>query len=172
MIKLFLFATSMLLYCDVIAQTPNPYSLQIREQANKMVKLMLDKKYSEFIVYTVPEILQLGGGKQKMIDVLKKGEVEIAAGGFKILGSRFGEPGPVIDTANTLQCILPETNFIQTPKGILISQSSLFGVSRDKGKTWKFTEYNTENMYKVRPYLPFISKRLVPVTTKRVLSGE
>jgi len=67
-------------------QTKNfDYSKTIKEQAEMMGQLLLKKDFISFSKYTYPKILEMMGGKQKMVEVLDKGLKEMQSEGVAFL---------------------------------------------------------------------------------------
>ncbi len=156
------------------AQTKNTdYSKAIVEQAEMMGELLVKKDFDSFCKYTYPKIVEMMGGKQKMIEVLENGVKEMQKEGTAFLNVSFGVPSDVITTENELQCTIPQTIEMKVPDGRLVSQSTLVAISTDKGINWYFVDTSGKDIETMKKTLPNLSAELViPKKTKPVLYAE
>ncbi|MES2703006.1 MAG: hypothetical protein V4649_10220 [Bacteroidota bacterium] len=135
-------------------------SRAVSEQADRMGKLMLAKDFVGFVKYMNADVLKMIGGKEKVITTMRSGTTDMKKKGFSFNSVTFGKPSAIIDTAGTLQCILPEQLRIHSPQGDMINHTSLFALSKDNGKTWTFTEVNPELQSQLRQIVPVMSSKL------------
>ncbi|MCE2963494.1 MAG: hypothetical protein LW842_10010 [Sphingobacteriales bacterium] len=149
-------------------QTKNfDYSKTIKEQAEMMGQLLLKKDFISFSKYTYPKILEMMGGKQKMVEVLDKGLKEMQSEGVAFLKVTFGEPSKIITIGNELQCTVPQTIEIKVPKGKLKANSTLIAISIDNGKNWYFIDTSGKDIQTMKKRLPNLSEELVIPETKQ-----
>lgn len=126
-----------------------------------MGQLLLKKDFDAFSAYTYPKILEMMGGRQKMVQTLKKGADDMAAEGAGFTNFTFGKPSPIIHTGDELQCTLPQTIEMKVSKGRLVTESTLIAISSDNGKTWYFMDTSGKNIDELRKILPNLSPQLV-----------
>ncbi len=167
-----LFFVCLLTACK--GQTKNAdYSKAIIEQAEMMGAFLVKKDFNEFCKYTYPKIVEMMGGKQKMIEVLENGVKEMQKEGTAFLKVSFGVPSDVITTKNELQCTMPQTIEMKVPDGRLVSQSTLIAISTDKGLNWYFVDTSGKDIETMKKTLPNLSAELViPKKTKPLLYAE
>lgn len=145
------------LLVSACAKKDNPHSDRILEQANQMGQTLIKKDYQNYLSFVSPAVTNAVGGRATMVELLKQSTAQMEAGGYSFKAITFGEPGKIIDTANTLQCILPETLKMGTPEGDLLNHTSLLALSTDKGKTWVFAEVTPAKMAQLKSILPAVS---------------
>jgi len=152
-------------FFSCLAQTkpiyPSQYSKAISKQARIMGKLLLKKDFKSFSKYTYPKVVEMMGGKKKMIEVLKEGLKEMESNGTKILSVTIGEPSQIVAIENELQCTVPETLKLKVQNGTLITISTLIAISIDNGKNWYFVDTSGEDIQSMKKNLPNLSLDLV-----------
>ncbi len=135
MLLLALFAVAGPMWADEKVDTS-----KVRDLADAVGKAVLDNDYAKVADLTYPKIVEVMGGKEKMVE--KTGEV---MAGLKAQGLAFtkytvGKPGgPVID-GKTAYVVVPTTILLTGPQTKIESESYLLGVSTDGGKTWTFAD--------------------------------
>ncbi len=160
--KTFLAVAIALLSMGFTSNAQNHYSVQIGMQATEMSKYLLTQNDVEFSKYVIPEIMEKMGGREKFLQIMADLHKEFTEGGMIIKSVDIGQPGAIIDTANTLQCIVPEITVMTSSQGNIKQTSSLLAFSTDKGNTWKFVDYIEENAEQLRTIIPTISCRHKP----------
>lgn len=151
----------------------NDHSMKIIEQAEKMAQLLLDKDFSAFCKYTYPKIIEMMGGKQKMIEIMEKGSKEMLSEGTDFLKITFGNPSKLINTGNELQCTLPQTIEMKVPNGRLVTKSTLIAISKDGGKNWYFVDTAENDIQTMKKSLPNLSgKLIIPEKTRPIFYSE
>ncbi|QEC44015.1 hypothetical protein [Pseudobacter ginsenosidimutans] len=142
-------------------QTIKDHSKSIKEQAEKMGELLVKKEYDSFARYNHPTILEMMGGKQKMIEVLEKSINEMEAEGISFTKVSFGQPSTVIPVKNELQCTVPQEIEMKMPNGRMVTKSTLIAVSEDNGKTWWFLDTAGKDISVMKQILPNLSSKIV-----------
>jgi hypothetical protein len=153
---------SLFFLCSFINQTKsNHFSKTIRKQAEMMGQLLIQKDFNSFTKFTYPKIVEMMGGKQKMIEVMEKGSKEMEAEGTGFLKVTFGEPSQIITEKNELQCTLSQEIKMKVPNGQLLTESTLIAISTDNGKNWYFLDTSGKDILTMKSMLPNLSKNLV-----------
>ncbi len=143
-------------------QTRNiDYSNTIKKQAEMMSQLLLKKDFISFCKYTYPKIIDMMGGKQKMVEVMENGTKEMQSSGVEFLHVTIGEPSKIITIRNELQCTVPQTIEMKVPNGRLISKSTLIAISIDNGKNWYFVDTSGKDIETMKKGLPNLSGELI-----------
>ncbi len=110
------------------------------EQAKAIAKAVLDEDYAKVADATHPAIVQIMGGREKMIDAIKQGMKTAKDMGIKITSHQIGKPGePVVD-GKTAYLIIPTTLEMASRDLKIVSKSYLLGTTSDGGKTWHFAD--------------------------------
>lgn len=137
------------------------HSKMIKAQADRMAELFLNKEYGSFIEFTCPAIIEMMGGKQKMLESLELGMKKTAADGMEVLNFIMGQPSKVVTSGNELQCTITQTIEMKMPKGRMVTNSTLIGVSSDKGKSWTFFDSRGKDIQTLQKMIPNLSVQLV-----------
>lgn len=135
-----------------------------KAEAKKMGQALLARDYELFTKSTYPAAVKMTeGGTAKIIRDLQSQLKDMKANGTTITAVWPGEPSRIIDTAGELQCTIPQnmTMKMTSPAGKLTTQTTLIGLSPDKGKTWYFMDTADRGIDKMREMFPNISSKLV-----------
>lgn len=142
-------------------QTKNDYSKTIKEQTEMMGQFFLEKDFMSFSKYTYPKIIEMMGGKHKMVEAMEMVLEEMTSNGTDFLNITFGEPSKIITVGSELQCTVPQTIEMKIPEGKLISNSTLIAISIDNGKNWYFVDTSGKDIQAMKKALPNLSEELV-----------
>ena len=126
----------------VCAQLPSaePQTDQIRKLAAENSAALTSGNYARLVDLTYPKVVEMIGGRDKMIETLRRGTEDMKAHGSAILGAEVSEPKEVVTAGDKQFAIVPMTTRVQVPDGILRSKGFLIAVSADRGKTWTFID--------------------------------
>lgn len=134
----------------------------VKIAAKEMGAALVRKDYPNFIKTTYPAAVEAtGGGTQQLIKELQAQLEQMEKDGTTILAIWPGEPSAFVDTANELQCTIPQKMTMKLPEGKLTTETTLIALSPDKGKTWYFMDTADRSISKMREMFPNISSRLV-----------
>lgn len=130
--------------------------------AKRMDDALVRKDYATFVETTYPAVLEhTEGGKERLATSLTVQVAGMEKSGNKILAAWPGEPSAMVDTAGELQCTIPQFMKLTVDIGTLVTETTLIGLSPDKGNTWYFVDAIDRPLEKIREMLPNISSRLV-----------
>ena len=115
------------------AEYPN---LKIQGQAAADAFLAGD--YKKFVAFVYPKVVAMAGGPDALIDFVNRGMRDTEAKGFKMLSYTVGEPEPPTKIEQQLVAILPTKIRMQSPHGVIASESFMICISRDGGENWTF----------------------------------
>jgi hypothetical protein len=121
------------------SKAPKSYP-NARIQANQLNDAMLAGDYAKAADLTNPKLIQLIGGRAKYLTVLKNGMSETQSESFRIISSVSDDATDVIEVGSHVYAIVPTTMKIKVVEGILVGQSSMIGVSNDRGENWTFVD--------------------------------
>ncbi len=151
-----------LFWTTCIGQTKTiDHSKTIKEQADIMGELLLKKDFSSFTKYTYPKVIEMMGGKQKMIAIMELGSKEMLSEGTDFLNVTIGEPSKIITIGIELQCTVPQTIEMKVRNGRLVTESTLIAISTDNGKNWYFVDTPGKDIQTMKKALPNLSGELV-----------
>ena len=130
----------------------------IKEQAELTAKALLNDDYETLIKFTYPKVIELVGGRDKMISLIKKGKIEMGQQGISFDKVIIGKPSKTVIAGDEIHCLVPQTVYMKVPKGKLKSETQLLAVSRDNGSNWFFIDavsLNKDNIKRVLPNYNF-----------------
>jgi hypothetical protein len=162
--KLLLTLFSSFFLSATIAQTVQSDTVvlnAIEQQGNTMGKLLLSKDYKTFIKYTHPVIMDMAGGEENMIEIIKAGMEQVENQNISISFCSVERPVSYISFKNELQCTVVQRMEMKFPEGRVLSKSFLVAVSDDKGKNWKFIDPNGRDLKELQKILPDLSDTLI-----------
>jgi len=137
-------------------------SLNIAEkQGTEMAKLLLAKDYKAFAKYTYKSILDMAGGEEKMIELIKQSFDQMETEGYSFINFTIEKPLTIIHFNNTLQCALTENIEMKVPKGRLTTKSTLIGISEDSGQNWTFIDTHGANLKTLQETISGLSNNLI-----------
>lgn len=154
-----------LFICSIIfAQAPAADSTakaNAEKQATKMANLLLKKDYKSFSAYTYPAIVKMMGGLDKMASFMQQSFKSMETEGFTIDTVTIKDCSNIIHTATQLQCTLTEVIALSYTKGKLIQQSTLIGISNNKGLNWTFIDTHGASVAQLQKTVKELSNKLV-----------
>jgi hypothetical protein len=112
----------------------------IRADAQKCAEAALKADYDSMVRYTHPRVVRMMGGKDKMIEAVKKSMAQMQQQGAEFSAASVGEPETPKKIGEFLTCKVPEHVVIKIGGGKLESDSMLLGISDDGGKKWTFID--------------------------------
>lgn len=130
----------------------------IKEQAELTANALLNDDYETVIKFTYPKVIEMVGGRDKMISLIKNGKTEMKQQGITFNKVIIGRPSKTVIAGNEIHCLIPQTIYMKVPKGKMKSETYLIGVSRDKGVNWYFIDaanLNNDNVKRVLPNYNF-----------------
>jgi hypothetical protein len=141
--------------------TPSKQYPNAKTQANQLNNAVLSEDYEKAADLTYPKLIQLIGGRAKYLAVLKGGMNETQSDQFRIISTVSDDPTDIIEVGSDVYAILPTTMKIKVAEGVLVGQSSLIGVSNDRGKHWTFVDAgNGFNHKQLKTLFPAAADRL------------
>lgn len=115
-------------------------SASVVKQAGEVRDATMKGDYSKVADMSVDAIVAELGGKEKMVEFIRKGMEQIKERGFEFRSYTIGEPGAFVEKDKKTFVVVPTAMEMKFPKGLIRSKSFLLGVSSDMGKTWKFAD--------------------------------
>jgi len=118
----------------------DPQTEQIRKLAAENSAALTSGNYARLVELTYPKVVEMIGGRDKMIETLRKGTEDMKAHGNAILGAEVSEPKEVVPRGDKQFAIVPMITRMQVPEGTLHFKGFLIAISEDRGKTWTFID--------------------------------
>ncbi len=113
---------------------------KLKLQAEEINQAFLRNDFGRVADLTYPKLVEILGGRARMIAFLEQGVKSMEAEGFKIVSVSIGEPNDVISDGHQLFAIVPTITNIKFSEGILVGQAFRIANSKDGGKNWTFVD--------------------------------
>jgi len=120
---------------NLLAQTENN---NLNEQLSEMKTAFENKDYSVIADYSYPKIVDMMGGKEKMIEVTTNSMEKMESQGFVIEELSFKDASGFMEHSGDLQSTITQVMVMQTPEGKIESTSTMVAISEDDGENWVF----------------------------------
>lgn len=128
---------------------------QAKASANAVVK----EDFEKLADLTYPRVVDSMGGKEKMVEFLKKTIAEMKAKKFRFLGAKVDPPTKIFRAGAERMTVVPMSLDMQIPDGTKVRvRSFLVGVTKD-GKKWTFVDGNVGEA-KIREVVPNLPKEM------------
>ncbi len=130
--------------------------------AKTMDEALINKHYDDYVVYNHPRVLeQVKGGRAGMAIQIAQQIKDIEEAGNIITAVWPKMPETVIDTAGEWQTAIQQFMEYRLPEGKIKSETTIIGISPDKGKTWYFLDVAGRTLNDLKQLFPAISSQLV-----------
>lgn len=127
----------------------------------EMAKAMVNGDTKSFSKYMLPELIEAGGGADKVNFMMDSMFVVFKSFGGKVNKITYGNPGKIIKYKNELQTTLPQTTEVTSSFGDIQLSSTLVAISRDSGKNWYFYDTSMGRANQLKDKLPNLSPEII-----------
>lgn len=132
----------------------------LETQAKEVSDALARKDYARFMDLTYGKVIELLGGREKMIATMSQQLKEMEAEGVTLQSSTSGAPTQYVHDAGSIYAVLPMTLKIKARNGIFQAESSMIGVSSDGGANWTFIDASGKDQNELKTLLPNVADRL------------
>lgn len=130
--------------------------------AKTMDEALINKHYDDYVLYNHPKVVeQIEGGRAGMSIQVAKQIADIEESGNIITAVWPQMPDVVIDTAGEWQTTLQQFMEYRLPEGKIKSETTIIGISPDKGTTWYFVDAAGRQLADMQKLFPTLSSKLV-----------
>jgi hypothetical protein len=148
----------LLVLIGVDARADDASKSAVVKKAVEIGEAIKKEDYAKVIDLTYPKVIELMGGREKMIATLETGMKQLKEQGFAFRSLEVGEPGEFLAEGKNTFVVVPTTTEMTVPGGKMTIKSYLLGISPDGGKAWTFVDGNgigtPEKREMVLPKLP------------------
>ena len=131
----------LLVACGVAARAEDePKSALVKKKAGEIIAAIKKEEYAKVVDLTYPKVVELMGGREKMLAQLEAGMKQLKEKGFSFKSVEVGEPGDLLIEGKNTFAIVPTTTEMAAPGGKIVLESYLLGISADGGKAWTFVD--------------------------------
>ena len=128
-----------LLLSAVLLQAQNLQAV-IEQQAMEMISSMQTGDIDPLLDHTLPELLDMGGGRATMKTLITDMLASTKEQGFTIDTIYVGKAGEVYEAGEDLHALIAQHMILGFEGGYVESESTLLAISKDKGKFWYFID--------------------------------
>lgn len=162
------FKVALLLSLPISVFAQNPVVLQ--KQANTVAQAVVNGNYDLVIDHMYPKVIQMGGGKAKLLQMMTTGITQMKTQGISLINASVGTPGKFYKAGAEIHCLVPEIVNMKTPGGTYAMHSNVLAISKDKGKNWTFLDLNKNTIAAIPKILPNFNKDMkLPEPTMPVM---
>lgn len=130
--------------------------------AKTMDEALINKQYADYVSYNHPKVLEkVEGGADGLAVQIAKQVADIEANNNIITAIWPNMPTTMIDSAGEWQCTMPQFMEYRLPEGKIKAETTLIGLSPDKGKTWYFIDAAGRTLAQLQELFPNLSSKLV-----------
>ncbi len=166
-----LFAVIVVVAPAFAADPPSPKQVA-KERVEELNTAVIKEDYAKVVDFTHPKIVELIGGREKMIAVMEAGTKDMKAKGFALRSVKVDEPSEPVVAGAEQYVVVPFLLEMKAPGGRLLQKAFVIGVSGDTGKTWTFVNGDLD-LAKVKLVLPKLPEDLkLPKREKPVFEKD
>ncbi len=133
---------------------------RLKAQAGECTRAFVESDFERLADYTLPKVVELIGGRAKMVEVVRKDMAEMKTEGFETLSYETSDPTQVLRVGGQTYAVVPAKLRMRTPEGVFVSESFMIAVSADGGSSWKFVGGSSANPATLKILLPAAAARL------------
>jgi hypothetical protein len=127
----------------------------ITSKADLLGKALQSKDYGQIIDSTYPKLVEMGGGREKLLAATKAAMEQMAASGMEIISFKAEKPGSITGSGRDLATVVPTTLDMRVNAKTTMSQKSfLLAISSDGGSSWTFIDGSALTPEIVKAVLP------------------
>jgi hypothetical protein len=142
-------------------------------QAQEVNDAFRRRDFGRMVDLTYPKVIEMAGGRDKMIASLTKGLQDMEAEGVSVLESTAAAPSQILEAAGSVYAVVPTTLTVKAKDGIFRTDSSMIGISNDKGAHWTFIDAGGKDHNQLKKLLPVVDNLNLPADKEPVkISGN
>jgi hypothetical protein len=149
-------AASLMLFAScfaVLAAEDKPEQIA-KTKANEVAQATLKGDWNKVLDSTYPGVVKQAGGREKMLDLMKRTTEQMKTKGFAFRSAQIGDTAQVVTVGDKRFAVVPLSLVMKAPRGTIAIKSFLLGISTDKGKTWTFINGDKAHDEAVKKMLP------------------
>lgn len=145
---------------------------RLRQQAGECSRAFVEGDYERLADCTHTKVVELMGGREKMVESVRGEVAEMKADGFEPLTYETGEPSQVLRVGSATYAVVPAKLRLRTKGTVYVSDSFMVGVSADGGKSWRFVSGAGADPVRLKLLLPDAADKLKLPTVRNYPEAE
>lgn len=126
----------------------------IKAEAENSSRAFIEGDMGKMLDLTYPKLIELGGGREKVLAALESELKEMRELGMKIISHTVGEPEPSVRVGAKLVAIVPTALKTESDGSVFEQKSFWLAVSTDEGKSWRFLDGSSLDTATLKLLLP------------------
>jgi hypothetical protein len=131
-------------------------------RAKELETALASKNYAKVIDLTYPKVVEVGGGREKLLAAMTNEMKTMEAEGVELLSSTAASPSQFVSDASGIYAVVPVMSRIKATDGIFQTEGSLIGISTDAGQNWTFIDATGKDQTELKKVLPVFDKLNLP----------
>ena len=123
-------------------------------QAQEVNDALRRRDFARMVDLTYAKVTEAAGGRDKMIAAFAKGMKDMESEGVSVLSSTAEAPTQIVHASNWIYAVVPTTLKVKAKEGIFQTESSMIGISADKGASWTFIDAGGKDHTQLKSLLP------------------
>lgn len=119
-------------------ESPDAVRVLVKDKVQQIAEATLKEDYEVVVDLTYPRVVEILGGRQKMIETIKTLMGQMKSEGLSLQSAKVGEPGDFYSAEGNTFVLVPVDMIMKIPDGKVVGKSFQLGISSDGMKTWKF----------------------------------
>ena len=141
------------------ASAPSPASTvesypNLVAQAQEVNDALRRRDFARMVDLTYVKVTEAAGGRDKMIAAFAKEMKEMESEGVSVLSSTAETPTQIVHASDWIYAVVPTTLKVKAKDGIFQTESSMIGISADKGASWTFIDAGGKDHTQLLSLLP------------------
>jgi hypothetical protein len=133
---------------------------EIKAKAEESSSSFISGDYQKMVDLTYPKVVELMGGREKMISSVEQQMKEMKAQGVEFTSTSVEVPKEVVAADSQFFAIVPYTLKMKTSEGILTQQSYLLAISNKDSIKWTFIDVTGVDEAQLKTIVPGVIGRL------------
>jgi hypothetical protein len=138
-----------------------PFGLMAQEKDNHVKKLaaecgqaMVSGDYGRVVDLTYPKLVELSGGKDRMIESMEKGRKEMTAEGYDLLSATVQKVMDIVKIGSEQFVVITYEIKMKAPNGYLLRDSYMLGIASTNDENWTFLDGAGLDESKLKIFFP------------------
>jgi hypothetical protein len=127
---------------------------EIKARAEETSNAFVSGDHQKVVDLTYPKLMEIMGGRAKMISFVEQQMKELKTQGFEFVSSSVDDPREVVASDSQFFSIVPYTLKMKTPRGVMTQQSYLLAISNKDTIKWSFIDVTGLEESQVKMVVP------------------
>ena len=120
------------------------------------------KDYGKVVDLTYPKMVELAGGREKMLAETIREVQSMEAEGVQIISSTYAAPSQFVSDSTGIYAVIPVVSKVKATDGIFQTEGTLIAVSTDGGQSWTFVDASGKDQTELKKVLPNLDRFNLP----------